>query len=258
MYIMAAGNEREAFMKYHQLFGASTYLVDTYDTLEGVQNALDVAGEGVSSVRLDSGDLAQLSRDVRALLHQRGRDDVKITLSSDLDEYEIERLNREGDFDIAGVGTRVATSEDAPSLGGVYKLVEIEGRPVAKFSASKVTYPGPHQVYRHEKAGLFTHDHVGLVKEATYELVDATPLLVPVVTAGKVVHHERIHDMRARCRAGMAKLPAALKVIGPRTPSHEAGHETHYEVRPSDQLHKLLQTVREQARHEHDKTAHTH
>lgn len=239
MFVMASPSEQEAFATYAALFPHSTYLVDTYDTLKGVENALDAAGEKVSSVRLDSGDLATLSKEVRALLKKRGREDVKIVLTSDLDEHEIARLDLEGDFDVAGVGTRLATSDDAPSLGGVYKLVQIGDRPVAKFSESKVTWPGAHQVYRHAKNGRFVFDHLGLVKEPSYEFVDSTPLLVPAMKAGKVVHEEGIHAMRARCREQLSQLPDDVKSID-RTPTGGGV----YEVRPSDQLNALLAALR--------------
>lgn len=246
MFVMSSPSERDAFATYAELYPKSTYLVDTYDTLQGVENALAAAGESVVAVRLDSGDLASLSKQVRALLHARGRADVKIVLTSDLDEYEIARLDQEGDFDSAGVGTRVATSDDAPSLGGVYKLVQVGDRPVAKFSASKVTWPGAHQVYRHEKEGRFAFDHLGLVKEPSYEFVDSTPLLVPAMKEGRVVHDEDIHAMRARCRAQLAKLPPGVAAIAPRTTSYEKI----YEVRPSDQLAALLETLRRERQDE--------
>lgn len=244
MYIMACESEREAFKHYGSLFPHSTYLVDTYDTLEGVKTALDAMGAGVAAVRLDSGDLATLSREVRALLKARGRGDVKIVISSDLDEYEIETLKREGDFDIAGVGTRVATSDDAPALGGVYKLVQIGDRPVAKLSAEKVTYPGAHQVYRHEKGGRLAFDTLGLVDEASYEVLEAAPLLVPAMRAGKPVFEDDLATARARCRSQLEKLPDSLRVI-----ERSNQHEHFYEVRPSEQLLKLLAAIK-QARKE--------
>lgn len=239
MYIMASASEHEAFAKYGALFGDSTYLVDTYDTLEGVKTALDAVGTGVTAVRLDSGDLAALSRDVRALLKERKREDVKIVLSSDLDEYEIARLAREGEFDIAGVGTRVATSDDAPSLGGVYKLTQIGDRPVVKLSESKVSYPGAHQVYRHEKDGMFAFDHLGMVKEPSYEFVDATPLLVDAMKDGRPVLHEELQTARDRCRAQLEKVPAEVKKV-----ERTDKHEKIYEVRPSEQLMKLLDKLK--------------
>lgn len=246
MFIMAADSEKQAFTKYAKIFPHSSYLVDTYDTIEGVKAALDTVGENVTSVRLDSGDLAALTKQTRALLKERKREDVKIVVSSDLDEYEIERLIAEGDFDVAGVGTRLATSDDAPSLGGVYKLTQIDGRPVAKLAEGKVTYPGSHQVYRHEKDGRFAFDSLGLTKEPSFEFVGTTPLLVEAMRAGRptapfaVGGDETLATMRARCRDGIAKLPDAVTTIGPRSDRHEK----HYEVKPSAALLKLLAQVR--------------
>lgn len=242
MLVMAAGDEEEAFRSYGEVFSPSTYLVDTYDTLRGTDRALDVVGDGVSAVRLDSGDLGALSRAVRERLDERGRDDVQILLSSDLDEYELERLDEAGVFDAAGVGTRLATSDDAPSLGGVYKLVQIGDRPVAKLSEGKVTYPGAHQVYRHEKDGVMAFDHLGLTRERSYDFVHARPLLERVMKAGVLTFDEDIHDMRRRAREGIAALPPALAEIGAR----DDERRSLYEVRPSKQLLALLQSCREE------------
>jgi nicotinate phosphoribosyltransferase len=248
MLVMAAHDEGEAFRSYAELFSPSTYLVDTYDTLRGTERALDVVGDGVSAVRLDSGDLADLSQKVRALLHERGRDDVKIVVSSDLDEYELQTLDEKGAWDMAGVGTRLATSDDAPSLGGVYKLVQIGDRPVAKFSEGKVTYPGAHQVYRHKADdGTFEFDHLGLTDERSYEYLQAEPLLKTVMQAGRVVHEEPIEHMRARAREGLAGLPQALREIGQRDPVHRS----FYEVRPSENLLALLERCRREEDERH-------
>jgi nicotinate phosphoribosyltransferase len=250
MFIMAAEDEATAFAKYARIFPRSSYLVDTYDTLQGVQRALDVVGDDVTAVRLDSGDLATLTRQTRALLKERKREDVQIVVSSDLDEYEIERLIAEGDFDVAGVGTRLATSDDAPSLGGVYKLTQIDGRPVAKLAEGKVTYPGPHQVYRVERGGKMAHDWLGLTQEPSYDFIGTTPLLVETMRAGRAVGpfvaggEETLAVMRARCRDGLAALPEDVRRIGPRTDKHERI----YEVRPSPALVKLLDQVREDVR----------
>jgi nicotinate phosphoribosyltransferase len=246
MFIMSSSSEAEAFAKYAKLFSPSSYLVDTYDTLEGVRTALDTVGDGVDAVRLDSGDLASLSKQTRALLQERGRSDVKIVVSSDLDEYEIQRLIVDGDFDVAGVGTRLASSDDAPSLGGVYKLTRIDGRPVAKLAEGKVTYPGAHQVYRVVRDGRFSFDWLGLDKEPGYDFVEATPVLVPAMRNGRIEARfghggdETIAAMRARCRDGLAKLPDAARVVGPRDDVRGGV----YEVRPSARLVALLDEVK--------------
>ena len=251
MFIMAAESERSAFIKYSKIFPRSSYLVDTYNTIEGVGLALDTIGDDVSSVRLDSGDLATLTKQTRALLKERKREDVKIVVSSDLDEYEIERLIAEGDFDVAGVGTRLATSDDAPSLGGVYKLTQIDGRPVAKFAEGKITYPGSHQVFRHQSAGKAHFDSLGLTKELSYEFLGTTALLVEAMTGGRPTAafdwggDETLATMRALCRDGIENLPDRLKVIGPRSDVHEK----HYEVRPSAAVLKLLDEVKSARTH---------
>jgi len=240
MYVMASDDEEQAFAAYSSLYKNSTYLIDTYDTLRGLERAVRVVGDNLKAVRIDSGDLADMSKKARAKLKELGRDDVQIVLSSDLDEYALEGLNGNGDYDAAGVGTRLATCDDAPSLGGVYKLVQIGERLVAKFSESKVTYPGAHQVYRHEKDGVFAFDHLGMVGEKSFPFIDSEELLICVMQEGKRLHHEGIHDMRARCRAQIAKLPPELKEIGSRT--DERVHL--YEVRPSEALNAALEQCR--------------
>lgn len=236
MFIMAYGDEEKAFEKYNKVFGKSLYLVDTYDTLTGVRNALKVAGDNLLGVRLDSGDLASLSKEVRALLKDEGREDVKIFLSSDLDEYELVELNERGEYDGAGVGTRLATSDDAPSLGGVYKLVEINEQPVAKFSEGKITYPGPKQVYRHYTNGQMDSDIIGHEKEGRYDFVNKIPLLKEVMRNGAIIHRESIHEMRERARVEVASLPDVLKEIGVRTDERSS----YYEVSLSEKVRELL------------------
>lgn len=241
MYVMASENEVDAFSAYGKLFPRSTYLVDTYDTMRGVERALKTVGENLKAVRIDSGDLAKVTTEVRAYLDQHGRSDVQIMLSGDLDEYELQNLlAKKVPFNAAGVGTRLATSDDAPSLGGVYKLVQIADRPVAKLSESKTTYPCPHQVYRRYKDGAFAYDHLGLVSEGSYEFVETEPLLIPVVQSGKVIHRENIHNMRARARVQMSKLPEVLRTIAPRSDTHES----FYDVKPSDHLLKKLNEIK--------------
>lgn len=241
MFIMAGGDERKAFEEYSKIFKNSAYLVDTYDTIQGVKNALEVVGDNITAVRLDSGDLAQLSKEVRVLLKDMGREDVKIFLSSDLDEYELQRLNEEGDYDGAGIGTRLATSHDSPSLGGVYKLVQIGNRAVAKFSESKVTLPGPHQIYREVRDGKMTNDFVGDVTEGGFAFVKRIPLLTHVMESGKVLHNEPIHQMRARAREQMSMLPDELREI-----VKSDAHEDIYPVKPSEKVLALLAKCRQE------------
>lgn len=160
-WVMAFPSEREAFRAYmEQAADNIVLLIDTYDTLEsGLPNALAVFGEMFGSgkfpkvfgVRLDSGDLADLSKKVRKALDENGFDKGIIVVSNDLDEYIIESLLTQGAaIDVFGVGTKLVNAEGAPSLGGVYKLAEIEGVPRMKIAGNleKMTNPGKKQVWR--------------------------------------------------------------------------------------------------------------
>lgn len=234
MLVMASESEKEAFASYGRVFENSTYLIDTYDTLQGLDNALEVLGDNISAVRIDSGDLARMSKQVRQVLKEKGREDIKIILSSDLDEYELENLSENGDFDGAGIGTRLVASDDSPSLGGVYKLVEIEGRPVAKFSKNKVTYPGPHQVYRDvDGQGKFSGDTLGVDKEGAFEFVEKKQLLIPVMREGERLYHETLGDITSRAREQMNMLPDEAKSI------YDSDYS--YPVAASEKLKTLLE-----------------
>src|SRR5262249_20436849 len=143
---------KEAFHKFGQIFPTATMLIDTYDSIQGVKNALD-SGAAMQAVRLDSGDLRTLSQQVRKVLDEAGRGNVKIVASGDLNEYKIRELQAAGaPIDVFGVGTELVTSRDEPTLSTVYKLVEQEapqglvGR--MKMSAEKKTYPFAKQIYR--------------------------------------------------------------------------------------------------------------
>ncbi len=158
MWTMAHATEEEAFAGYVATFpSASILLIDTYDTLRGAERAAAIAGDKLKGVRLDSGDLLALSRGVRAILDEHGCRSARIVASGDLNEHRIAELRAAGaPIDVYGVGTDLVTSIDAPALGGVYKLVELEregvSSPIAKFSEGKATLPGAHQVHRfHER-----------------------------------------------------------------------------------------------------------
>jgi nicotinate phosphoribosyltransferase len=157
-WIMAFDTELEAFRAYAEIYPKNCILlIDTYDTIEGCKNAvivgkeLEEKGEKLTGIRIDSGDLAYFSRQVRKILDDAGLDYVKVVASNDVDEYIIAEIQRnKGAIDLWGIGTKLATCYDDPALGGVYKLVEINDEPKIKISSNveKMTIPSKKQVYR--------------------------------------------------------------------------------------------------------------
>ncbi len=147
-------DEQAAFASQVLTLGhETTLLVDTYDITQGIRNAIEVAGPRLRAIRIDSGDLSVLAAQSRALLDELGAPDVKIIVSGDLDEYAIAALRAEP-VDAYGAGTAVVTGSGAPTAGLVYKLVEVEGRPVVKRSENKRTVGGRKiAVRRHKPTG---------------------------------------------------------------------------------------------------------
>jgi nicotinate phosphoribosyltransferase len=138
----------------------TTLLVDTYDISEGIRNAIAVAGPDLRAIRLDSGDLSVVAHQSRQLLDSLGAPETKIIVSGDLDEYAIAALAAEP-VDMYGAGTAVVTGSGTPTAGLVYKLVEVDGRPVAKRSEHKATYGGRKvTVRRHKPTGTATEEIV--------------------------------------------------------------------------------------------------
>ncbi len=183
--------EIEAFRAYAQAFPDRTILLlDTYDTIQGAWHAAEVgremeaAGHKLVAVRLDSGDYAELSRQVRRILDQAGLEYVRIVASGGLDEYEIDKLIQGGaPIDLFGVGTKVGSSADAPYSDMSYKLVCYDGQPVMKLSPDKVSPPGAKQVYRlQETDRRFAQDIVALQEE---KLPGGEPLLETVMESGQ-------------------------------------------------------------------------
>ncbi|MGH9660424.1 MAG: nicotinate phosphoribosyltransferase [Bryobacteraceae bacterium] len=168
-WVMAFAGETDAFRRLQELLGPHTvHLVDTYDAIEGTRRAASL-GRPLWGVRIDSGDFDSLSRAARAILDQAGLPDAKIMASGDLDERRILELVEGGaPIDAFGVGTELATSQDAPAMGAVYKLVEIEGRPTAKRSPDKASLPGAKQIFRFPD-----RDVVGLASEPVPEGAEA-------------------------------------------------------------------------------------
>jgi nicotinate phosphoribosyltransferase len=212
-WIMAFEDEREAFRKFGEVFpNSSVLLIDTYDTVKGVRNALD-SGAALQAVRLDSGNLEQLSKKVRAVLDSAGRKDVKIVASGDLNEYKVrDLLAAAAPIDIFGVGTEMVTSRDDPTLNFVYKLVEQEtsagtvGR--FKLASGKKNYPYAKQVLRRRDAqSTFRGDRI--VKATSRE--EGEELLVPVLHSGKLIDEfPTLEDSRRRCAEQLSRLPPEL------------------------------------------------
>jgi nicotinate phosphoribosyltransferase len=222
-YVMAFSREIDAFRQFARDFpDQAILLIDTYDTEEGAHKAARVArelateGRFVSGVRLDSGDLVEGSRVVRAVLDDAGCTDVRILASGDLDEYVIADLVAAGaPVDAFGVGTRLGVSADAPYLDTVYKLVEVAGRPVAKLSQGKAGEPGAKQVFRGAHPG---DDVVGLRDEPAPAGTRA--LLEPVMSGGRRTGPPRdLAAARAAFEADLEALPeAARRLVDPEAP----------------------------------------
>jgi nicotinate phosphoribosyltransferase len=214
-FVMAFDDERDAFRAYARSFPrGAVLLIDTYDTVEGARRAVEVArdladeGIGLMGVRLDSGDLLSLSRQVRDVLDDAGLHDVDIMASGDLDERRIHDLCAAGaPIDAFGVGTQLGTSADAPSLGAVYKLVEDADGPKMKLATGKATLPGRKQVWRQDD-----RDVVGLHDES----VPGRPLLVQVMRDGaRTGPPEPLDAVRDRCVDALAALPPQLRALEP-------------------------------------------
>ncbi|MGH7907086.1 MAG: nicotinate phosphoribosyltransferase [Candidatus Binataceae bacterium] len=173
-YVMAHDREREAFDNFVRTFPRlSTLLVDTYDTVRGVENAAATArelkqtGTTLMGIRLDSGNLLELSRKSRKILDEHGLNDVSIFASGNIDEYRIQELVAAGaPIDAFGVGTAMVVSQDAPALDVAYKLSEYNGKARLKTSENKLSLPGRKQVFRaYNRIGGFYTDLIGLEEE---------------------------------------------------------------------------------------------
>jgi nicotinate phosphoribosyltransferase len=240
-YIEAFAAESDAFAAFAQDFpDRLTFLIDTYDTLDGLRHALAVAERddlgGGFSVRLDSGDLLELSVAVRKMLDIADRHDVSVVASGGLDEFDVKRLLDAGaPIDVFGVGTRVGVSADAPSLDSAYKLVEYDGRPVMKLSTGKETLPAPKQVYR-SGSGLYDV----LTMRSENALVGTTPLLIPVMLNGeRLAPPEPLTTLSDRLTADLDQLSSTQRALDAAPPTP---------VRVSPALEALAATVRNEHR----------
>ncbi|MDP1695879.1 MAG: nicotinate phosphoribosyltransferase [archaeon] len=238
-FVMSFPSEIEAFRAYAETFpNNSTLLVDTYDTLQGARNAavvgkeLEARGKRLGAVRLDSGDLADLSKRVRVILDNARLQYVKILASNDLNEYKIAELNKNGArIDGFGVGTELITAKPVAAIGGVYKLVEdIDGAKI-KLSSDKKTYPGKKQVYRFSKKnGFYSHDVLALEGEG----VDGKPLLEKFVANGERIRERmNLKEIRAFCLGEVVKMPESARALV----------ATPYELKTSVALERLVEDL---------------
>jgi nicotinate phosphoribosyltransferase len=253
-WVQGHETEEEAFMNYAKaLPDQVTLLVDTYDTLKsGVPNAIKVGklleqqGKKMQAIRLDSGDLAYLSKMARQMLDDAGLRDVQIVASNDLDENIMLNLKAEGaQIDIWGVGTKLITGGDQPALGGVYKLVAREQDgvyiPVIKISGNpeKVSVPGRKQVYRilNKQTGRAEADYITLLGEKEIEQgqriklfdpvhpyiykfiedYEAVPLLKPIFLDGTQVYEKPLLKQIRQYHQDQLKLfwPEYLRKLNP-------------------------------------------
>lgn len=228
-FVMSFEKEIDAFRAFARTFpGKSTLLIDTYNDIAGAEKATVIAKElenrdhKLRGVRLDSGDIAETSQKVRALLDKKGLGYVRIFASGDLDEYRIAELLAKGaKIDSFGVGTKMGTSADKPYIDVIYKLSEILDAkdfflPVMKLSEGKNTLPGRKQVFRFSNnEGKYAKDVIALADEE----IDGKPLLVKVMEGGSRLYgFPPIDEIRNHASENLSKLPAKYKqIVNPST-----------------------------------------
>jgi nicotinate phosphoribosyltransferase len=216
-WTLAFEKEMDAFRAYHNVFPESTtLLLDTYDTLQAARLATEF-GLKLRGVRLDSGDIGALAKQVRAILDEAGMTETRILASNDLDEFKIaELLSAGAPVDLFGVGTELSTSRDAPALGGVYKLVEVEFpdriEPKMKLSREKATYPYRKQVWRNSaREGSFSGDIIAMADETEQR---GEPLLRAVMRDGELLESPPVlSQVQQVAKQQLAALPPRYKTI---------------------------------------------
>jgi len=232
-YIQAHDAEAEAFRAFAEQYDDTTLLVDTYDTLDGVQKVIDLRNAmgdafNIRAIRLDSGDLGELARQSRRLLDSASLDEIDIFASSGLDEDKIaDLLADEAPIDGFGVGTKMAVSRDAPDVDMAYKLVEYAGQPRIKLSTDKTLYPGRKQVFREDdRDTIACHD----------ESLAGQPLLRSVMRDGRRTPEGRESLSSARQRVGDLRQSF-------RWPYHAATGNTQPSASISEALQSKLRTT---------------
>ena len=208
-FMLLHDSEEDAFRAQVAKMGTdTTLLVDTYDITCGIETAVRVAGTELGAIRIDSGDVGVLARKARDQLDALGARDTRIVVSGDLDEHAIASLRAEP-VDAYGVGTALVTGSGAPTAGMVYKLVEVDGKPVAKRSENKASRGG-------RKSALRRHKPTGTALEEVVYPAGASPeaephdreLPIPLLRAGRPVDDlPTLDDARQRLRHGLVSLP---------------------------------------------------
>ncbi|HSA65768.1 MAG TPA: nicotinate phosphoribosyltransferase [Nitrospira sp.] len=239
-FVQAHENETAAFEHFAEAQPDSAFLlIDTYDTEAAAERVVRLApglkrkGILVKGVRLDSGDLAAHSRNVRRILDEGGVEDAQILASGNLDEHRIQALVQCGaPIDSFAVGTAMTTSADAPSLDCAYKLQEYAGRACRKRSEGKATWPGRKQVYRiYAKSGRLHHDMVTTLDDRQ----EGEPLLSPVMKEGRrLAPSPALDDIRKQVSTGLSRIPDWMRALDQSSP---------YDVRISQALHDLADSV---------------
>ena len=224
-FVQAFDSEFEAFSAFAETFpDSSVFLIDTYDTIAGAREAVKVAlemkkkGHVLLGVRLDSGDMVRLSRDVRKIFGAAGLSDVKIFASSGFDEFKIEEVVEAGALiDAFGVGANIGVSADAPFVDIVYKMVRCDRRDVRKLSPGKVTLAGEKQVFRDcDENGSYRSDTIGLRSDT---LDERLPLLEPVMKNGRLTRpHPPLKAIRAQFGRNFIFLADSFKTLNAATP----------------------------------------
>lgn len=255
-YIMAHDRERDAYADFVKTFPKlSTLLVDTYNTERGAEIAAEVAlelkksGVELQGLRLDSGDLADLSKKSRNTLDRAGLKQTSIFASGNLDEYKLAELIRaQAPIDAFGVGTAMVVSADAPSLDITYKLVEYAGQPRCKTSRGKVTLPGRKQVFRawNESRGCY-FDLIGLAGESIATVAgefepaaaQVTGLLQAVYRDGKRVEPSpTLAQSREQFMTAFAKLDESLKALEQPT-TYKVGYTAALKTAVASEMRKV-------------------
>ena len=214
-YILSFENEFDSYKEYLSEFPDNlVFLVDTYDTIEGIKNVIKLTKDydcKVKAIRLDSGDMKLLSFKAREMLNNAGLNETKIIVSGSMDEYSINKLINKNNcpIDIFGVGSNYGVSSDLPVMECVYKLVEIEGRPVSKRSLGKQYLPYSKQVYRYYENNYLDHD---IVTKQDNILAKGIPLIDYIFDQGNLMYSKLpIDEIRTYVSKQFKSLPDEYK-----------------------------------------------